>query len=86
MDVQSRGPRFKELHLSVTSMNQVPGEIVLFLGNIFLYLPVIQYLKNVTDELKHSTYTYSEGQGFSNTLRKKKKKGWILLFWCHYFL
>lgn len=54
-------------------MNQVPGEIVLFLRNIFLYLPVIQYLKNVTDELKHSTYTYSEGQGFSNTLRKKKK-------------
>jgi len=34
-------------------MNQVPGETVLFLGNIFLYLRVIYYFLNITDELKH---------------------------------
>lgn len=56
-------------------MNQVPGEIALFLGNIFLYLPVIQYLQNVTDKLTHSTYTYSEGQWFSHAFKKKKKEG-----------
>lgn len=58
-------------------MNQIPGKVVLFLGNIFLDLPVIQYLQNVTAELKHSTYTYSEGQGFSHAFQKKKKKGGV---------
>lgn len=65
--------------LSVMQTNQVPGESELFIGSIFLYLPVICYLQNITDELKIQYILTGRDQG-SHMLKKEHKEGWILLF------